>query len=81
MAISVWLGLTVNGSFGWLLLGFLISTLKNGPGKAGDNIFRLLSGADTLRELLGAEWTDDIKAAWQELLAEIGQLISRQAAT
>jgi hemoglobin-like flavoprotein len=37
--------------------------------------------ADTIRELLGEEWTDDIKTAWQELLAEIGKLISRQAAT
>jgi hemoglobin-like flavoprotein len=36
--------------------------------------------ADTLRELLGADWTDEIDAAWEELLAAIEQLISRQAA-
>jgi hemoglobin-like flavoprotein len=36
--------------------------------------------ADTLRELLGADWTDEIDAAWQELLAEIEQFISRQLA-
>jgi hemoglobin-like flavoprotein len=36
--------------------------------------------ADTLRELLGTEWTGDIAAAWQKLLAEIEQFISRQAA-
>ena len=35
--------------------------------------------ADTLRELLGSDWTDDINAAWQELLAEIEQFISRQS--
>jgi hemoglobin-like flavoprotein len=34
--------------------------------------------ADTLRELLDAEWSDEIDAAWKKLLAEIEQLISRQ---
>jgi len=36
--------------------------------------------ADTLRELLGAEWSDEIDAAWKKLLAEIEQIISRQMA-
>jgi hypothetical protein len=36
--------------------------------------------ADTLRDLLGAEWTDDIDTAWQKLLAEIEQVIARQMA-
>jgi len=46
-ALPTWLFVVGAVAFGWLLLGFLISTLKNGPGKAGDNIFRLLSGAVT----------------------------------
>lgn len=36
--------------------------------------------ADTLRELLGADWTDEIDAAWKKLLAEIEQMISREMA-
>ena len=36
--------------------------------------------ADTLREQLGADWSDDIDAAWKELLSEIEQIISRQLA-
>ena len=31
--------------------------------------------AGTLRELLGAEWTPEIDAAWQKLLAAIEQMI------
>ncbi len=34
--------------------------------------------ADTLRELLGADWSDEIDSAWAKLLAEIKQMISRQ---
>jgi hemoglobin-like flavoprotein len=36
--------------------------------------------ADTLRELLGAEWSDEIDAAWTKLLAEIEQMIARELA-
>ena len=36
--------------------------------------------ADTLRDLLGAEWTDEIDAVWKELLVEIEQVIARQMA-
>jgi hemoglobin-like flavoprotein len=36
--------------------------------------------ADTLRELLGADWSDDIDAAWRALLSEIEQIVSRQLA-
>ncbi len=32
--------------------------------------------ADTLRELLGAEWTDEIDEAWRKLLAEIEGLVA-----
>jgi hemoglobin-like flavoprotein len=34
--------------------------------------------ADTLRDLLGAEWSDEIDAAWKTLLADIEQMIARQ---
>lgn len=34
--------------------------------------------ADTLHELLGADWSDEIDAAWKKLLADIEQIISRQ---
>jgi len=34
--------------------------------------------ADSLRELLGAEWTEEIEAAWKILLAEIEQMIARE---
>ena len=33
--------------------------------------------AATLRELLGAEWSDEIDRAWQELLAEVQELIAQ----
>lgn len=46
-ALPTWLIVMGALAFGWLILGFLISTLKNGPGKAGDNIFRLLVGSVT----------------------------------
>jgi hemoglobin-like flavoprotein len=32
--------------------------------------------ADTVREILGAEWSPEIGEAWQQLLAEIDQLLS-----
>jgi hemoglobin-like flavoprotein len=35
--------------------------------------------ADTLRELLGADWTTEIDSAWQNLLAELNQFIAMQA--
>jgi len=34
--------------------------------------------ADCLRELLGAEWTEEIETAWTTLLADIEQMISRE---
>jgi hemoglobin-like flavoprotein len=36
--------------------------------------------ADTLREVLGADWSDEIDTAWKNLLAEIGQIVVRQMA-
>jgi hemoglobin-like flavoprotein len=36
--------------------------------------------AATLRELLGAEWSDEIDRAWQELLADIQELIAQSEA-
>ncbi|HEY2841383.1 MAG TPA: ABC transporter permease, partial [Pirellulales bacterium] len=44
-ALPTWLAVVGAVAFVWLLLGFLISTLKNGPGKAGDNLFKLLVAA------------------------------------
>jgi hemoglobin-like flavoprotein len=32
--------------------------------------------ADTLREVLGAAWSDEIDDAWRKLLAEIGSLVA-----
>ncbi len=37
--------------------------------------------ADSLHDLLGAEWTDEIETAWRTLLAEIEQTIARETAT
>jgi len=34
--------------------------------------------ADTLRELLGTDWSDEIEDAWQELLAELEDIVARQ---
>jgi len=34
--------------------------------------------AETLREILGADWTSDIDAAWQRLLGEINGLVAAQ---
>jgi hemoglobin-like flavoprotein len=36
--------------------------------------------ADTLRELLGTDWTDEIDAAWRNLLAEIEGVVEASAA-
>ena len=36
--------------------------------------------ADTLHDVLGAECTDEIDAAWGKLLVEIEQIVSRQLA-
>jgi hypothetical protein len=36
--------------------------------------------AATLRELLGAEWSDEIDRAWQKLLAEVQELIAQSEA-
>ena len=33
--------------------------------------------ANTLRDLLGADWSPEIDEAWRRLLAEIGQLIAQ----
>jgi hypothetical protein len=32
----------------------------------------------TLREVLGADWSDDIDAAWRQLLGEIESLVAPQ---
>lgn len=34
--------------------------------------------AQTLREIVGPDWSDEIAAAWQELLGEIEGLIAAQ---
>ena len=34
--------------------------------------------AQTLREVIGADWSDDIDAAWQQLLGEVGSLVAAQ---
>ena len=36
--------------------------------------------AATLRELLGADWSDEIDGAWQGLLAEVQELIAQSEA-
>ena len=36
--------------------------------------------ADTMRELLGAEWSPEIDAAWRKLLAEIDGLVATSQA-
>jgi hemoglobin-like flavoprotein len=35
--------------------------------------------ADTIRELLGADWSPEIDAAWRKLLDEIGHVVSQHA--
>ena len=35
--------------------------------------------AESVRELLGADWSPDIDAAWRKLLDEIDSLVSQQA--
>jgi len=37
--------------------------------------------AGTLREVLGAEWSPEIEAAWRTLLAEIRQVVARVEAS
>ena len=34
--------------------------------------------AQTLREVVGADWSDDIDAAWQQLLGDIESLVAAQ---
>jgi hypothetical protein len=34
--------------------------------------------AQTLREVLGADWSDDIDAAWRQLLVDIEGLVAAQ---
>lgn len=34
--------------------------------------------AETLREVVGADWSDDIDAAWQRLLRDIDSLVAAQ---
>ena len=36
--------------------------------------------ADTMRELLGTDWSPEIDAAWRKLLAEIDSLVARSQA-
>jgi hypothetical protein len=33
--------------------------------------------ADTLREILGTDWSPEIEEAWRKLLSEIDQLVAR----
>jgi hemoglobin-like flavoprotein len=33
--------------------------------------------ADTLREVLGTEWSQEIEQAWQKLLGELDRLLSQ----
>ena len=34
--------------------------------------------ADTLRGILGSDWSDDIDAAWRRLLADLDTLVEEQ---
>ena len=36
--------------------------------------------ADTLRELLGRDWSEEIENAWQKLLAELEGIVAQQEA-
>jgi hypothetical protein len=36
--------------------------------------------ADTLREILGADWSPEIDDAWRKLLAEIDQVVAQSEA-
>lgn len=36
--------------------------------------------ADTVHDLLGSDWSDEIDAAWKQLLADITQMISSETA-
>jgi hypothetical protein len=35
--------------------------------------------ADTLREILGVDWSPEIEDAWRKLLAEIDQVVAAQS--
>jgi hypothetical protein len=35
--------------------------------------------AETMREILGAEWSPEIDAAWRKLLDEIARVVSQHA--
>ena len=45
------------------------------PRELFGTFFRVI--ADTLRELLGPEWSPEIDAAWQKLLGEIDRVVAR----
>jgi hypothetical protein len=36
--------------------------------------------ADTVREVLGTDWTPEMDAAWQSLLAELDRVVRETAA-
>ncbi len=36
--------------------------------------------ADTLREILGSDWSPEIEEAWRKLLGEIGRIVTQGAA-
>jgi hypothetical protein len=36
--------------------------------------------ADTLREILGADWSPEVDEAWRKLLAEIDQVVAQSQA-
>jgi hypothetical protein len=36
--------------------------------------------ADTLREILGTDWSPEIENAWRKLLAEIDQVVAQSEA-
>jgi hemoglobin-like flavoprotein len=36
--------------------------------------------ADTMREILGADWTPEIDHAWRKLLADLGRVVSQSEA-
>jgi hemoglobin-like flavoprotein len=47
------------------------------PRKLFGEFFRVI--ADTMRELLDADWSPEIEAAWRRLLDEIDQLVAQTA--
>ena len=48
------------------------------PRELFGNFFGVI--ADTMRELLGTDWSPEIDAAWRKLLAEIDSLVARSQA-